>query len=274
MSARRPAVPPLPVRSIDRLGPIPPVVHQIWVGKPPPPWVRHLWAEWDRFADEHGLTMRRWTNDELEGTLTRRLLRAHPFLAPVQLADLLRIEVTSLHGGLYMDSDTVPLRSLEEYVGDRPGWLGQGPTDTSKTGEDLERAARFVNNATFGFPAHHPLLGQLWETATNALARGVTRTFDIAGPTAYRRALEADPVSAASVELPRGPFVSKRRADKREERKLGRPFTTDELRERYPDALVAHLSMVSWMEGNTWNKGYRSEIWDDALPRTSEEASA
>src|SRR5699024_12275342 len=70
-----------------------------------------------RSSDLHPtLTMRRWTDDDLDGTATGRICRRHPGLAPVVIADLLRVEAVSLYGGLYMDSDTIPLRSLDEWT--------------------------------------------------------------------------------------------------------------------------------------------------------------
>lgn len=245
---RMPILPTLPA---EKLGPIPPVVHQIWVGKPPPAWVEDMWEEWDIFAAETGLTVRRWTNDDLAGTLTHRLISRYPFLTPVKIADFLRIEVVSLYGGMYMDSDTVPLRPLDEYVGDRPAWIGQGPVDP-----DL------VNNAAFGFPAHHPFLTDLWTNATAALGRGVKGTFNLAGPRAYRR--EVNRGEHADVEVPRGPFISKYRKDKEQEMKMGRPFTTAEMRDRHPEAVVAHLSMESWVEDSAWNTSYNDAIWGRA----------
>lgn len=252
-------LPILPTLPTEKLGPIPPVVHQIWVGKPPPAWVENMWAQWDSFAAETGLTVRRWTNDDLAGTLTHRLISRYPFLTPVKIADFLRIEVVSLYGGMYMDSDTVPLRPLDEYVGDRPAWIGQGPTNPRLRGKEYEQAARLINNAAFGFPAHHPFLTDLWDSSTAALGRGIKGTFNLAGPRAYRR--EVDRGVHTDVQVPRGPFISKNRFDKTEERKLGRPFTTAEMRDRHPEAVVAHLSMESWVEDSAWNRSYNSEIW-------------
>src|SRR5699024_12726346 len=90
-------MPVLPTLPVDRLGPIPDVVHQIWVGSEPPAWVRRFWAGWDEFAAEHHptLTMRRWTDDDLDGTATGRISRRHQGLAPVVIADLLRVEAVS-----------------------------------------------------------------------------------------------------------------------------------------------------------------------------------
>lgn len=275
---------------------IPPVVHQVWVGTDSPPsWVRTLWEEWDDAtqpaATGQTLTVRRWTNDDLPSTLTGRWLAKasrsssrstpHPSewpVHPVVVADLLRVEILYLHGGLYMDSDTRPLRvgpdtdpSLtRDWTGHRAAWIGQGPPDRSAASRYAARAApahhvhagQVVNNATMGFPALHPFLEALWDRASAAVARGNTRAFDIAGPNVVRRLLHGtrptpdpsnDPTTNAPdrpylphPEIPRGPFVSTTQRDAALETKRGRPLTLSELRERYPRAVVAHMSMVSW----------------------------
>ena len=252
-------MPVLPTLPVDRLGPIPDVVHQIWVGSEPPAWVRRFWAGWDEFAAEHHprLTMRRWTDDDLDGTATGRICRRHPGLAPVVIADLLRVEAVSLYGGLYMDSDTIPLRSLDEWTGHRAGWMGQGPYEPDKPPHK-----QVVNNAAFGFPAHHPYLSAVWDHGTEAVGRGLTSPFHIVGPLVFKKIINSTPELAEAVEIPRGPFPSTDdRVAAREER-LGRRLTNGELRDEYPTARVVHMSAVSWQDatGNA-RRMRRREQW-------------
>src|SRR5215467_8976588 len=117
---------------------IPPLVHQVWVGSEPPAWVQHSWREWDEFAESDGLTTMRHL-DELP--FTARLCSRYP-LTPVQRANLIRLEALSFYGGIYMDTDIVPLRSLQRFHGKRPAWIG-----TLKSWEGTE-SRWSCNNAT------------------------------------------------------------------------------------------------------------------------------
>lgn len=214
---------------------IPAVVHQIWVGSPPPPWVRTNWAIWDDFADRTGLTMNRLTEADVERSLTGRLGLK---LSPVQFADFWRIETVYLRGGIYMDCDTIPLSPLGEWVGARPAWLGQG----QPWGDGTQLS---YNNATFGFQRGHPFMAAMWGYGIEALARGLKNPFDVAGPNAYRR-VYLSREDRWGVELPHGPFQSYSDKDKRAEIRMGRQFTMDELRGRYPEAVVVHTSAATW----------------------------
>lgn len=229
-------VPTLPVT--EGIVPIPRVIHQVWVGGQPPYWVRQLWLKWDAFAVKNGFEVRRWTDNNTSHTISERVAQQYR-LSAVQLADFLRIEVLALQGGLYMDSDTAPVRSLDDYVGLRSGWLAHGQAWTA-SGEPT------ISNAMIGMPAGTAFMSELFERAVNALDRGVKNTFDIAGPKAYRRLLtDLYGIEVVHQDL----FPAFRETQKRAERSLGRAMTKDELLTLYPAARVVHLSAESWVEG-------------------------
>lgn len=239
---------PLPVPTPSTT--IPAVVHQIWVGSEVPLWTAKMWDQWDTFAQDDNLTMRRWTDDDLHRTMTARVWETYPHLPPVVVADLLRVELVHRHGGMYMDSDTVPLKSLSKWTGNRAGWLGQGTPDWD---EKHQIWKPYYNNATFGFPAGHPYLSAVWERAMGGLRRGLKTAFGIAGPVCYR-AVYNSRSDHYGVELPTGPFQSFQKADKQAEKMKGSALTTAELRAMHPDADVMHLSAVSWkgQDVNRW----------------------
>lgn len=231
-------IPVLPVS--EDLGRIPPVVHQIWVGTKPPAWVEPLWERWDSFCTGQALEHRLWTDSNTEHTVSARL-RDRYGLTPVQMSDFLRLEVLCMQGGVYMDSDTYPLSGFEQYVGDRDGWFAHGQDWTSK-GEPT------VSNAMMGMPKGHPFLSDLFQHGVRALERGVKKTFDIVGPAAIRRQLDkANPTIELTVASPTH-FPAYRAPDKRIEEQLGRQMTEEELRARFPGALVVHRSAVSWVQ--------------------------
>ncbi|QGZ16798.1 glycosyltransferase [Microbacterium phage Dewdrop] len=229
-------VPSLPIA--EGIVPIPRVIHQVWVGGQPPYWVRQLWLRWDAFGVKNDFEVRRWTDNNTEHTISWRVAQEHNLTA-VQMADFLRIEILALQGGLYMDSDTMPLRDLSSWVGLRPGWLAHGQSWLN-SGEPT------VSNAMIGMPKGTAFMSELFEHAVKALDRGVKNTFDIAGPKAYRRLLTDDMGIEVAHE---DAFPAFREKQKRAERSLGRPMTVDELKVMYPAARVAHLSAESWVEG-------------------------
>jgi mannosyltransferase OCH1-like enzyme len=229
-------VPVLPVTG-DLVSSIPRVVHQIWLG-PRPQWVGPLYDAWDDYADRWGIDLRRWTDNNATHTLSYRLGQ-HYRLPAVQVADLLRIEAVALQGGIYMDSDTVPLRRLDPWFGLRDSWFGHGQAW-------VKSGAPTVSNAMFGAHKGDPFMSHVFEHAAKALGRGVKNTFDIAGPAAIRRLLDEtdDHIEVA----PEGAFPAYRKKQKQVEARLGRQMNLSELLVAFPAAAVVHRSATSWVE--------------------------
>src|SRR5690606_9932007 len=103
-------------------------LHQIWVGSPPPERVRRNWAVWDTFMAEHhpDWTVYRWTDDSLLSQFV------DPTLSPRSRADFMRLVALSMRGGIYTDSDTLPLLPLDGLVGDRSDWIASYPESVGR----------------------------------------------------------------------------------------------------------------------------------------------
>jgi hypothetical protein len=142
------------------------------------------------------------------------------------VADLMRVMAVSLYGGVYADTDTMPLQPLDSWVGDRPGWVGASPHS---------REHHVLSNATFGFPPGAPFLADVWRYAADALARGVTNEHFVAGPHAFREVWERDR-SLAEVswdfEGAWDPWLKRM--------VLSGDFDLERVRAAFPDAPVLH----------------------------------
>jgi inositol phosphorylceramide mannosyltransferase catalytic subunit len=93
---------------------IPRVIHQIWIGPDPLPDEHRRWIEtWRRHHPnwEHRL----WTEDSLpEDPIRPEILER--LRAPVERADILRLEILYRHGGVYVDTDVECLRPVDEVL--------------------------------------------------------------------------------------------------------------------------------------------------------------
>lgn len=127
---------------------IPRILHHIWIGPDPLPDDHRPWIKsWKRQHPkwEHRL----WTEDNLpEDPIRPEILER--LRAPVERADILRLEILYRYGGVYLDGDLECLRPIdpvlegEEFVGvcHKPG--------------------RITNTAIASVP-RHPLLGRALE---------------------------------------------------------------------------------------------------------------
>ena len=225
---------------------IPAVVHLIWVGGAMPGWAAHNVEQWNLAVADDGLEVRFWDDEAAAGTLTMRFLRDRDIPAVIA-ADLLRLELLYLRGGVYMDLDTVPLRSLGEWVGRRKSWLGQHAHFEDDKTEPF-------NNATMGFVPGHPLPAAIWQYGIRAVNRGLKSAFSVAGPVIFRKFVTTGDYD---VDVPRGPFETVRNRHKKVEVSRGGVFTQAELREMFPEAVVVHQSMSSWREPSALDRDRR-----------------
>jgi len=151
----RPQAPAVPSPSEHRNGAspgglrVPRIIHQIWLGPDPLPdelaeyvetWKRHH-PDW-----EH----RMWTEDNLPEEVR------HPEVYerirhPVERADILRWEVLSRHGGVYVDVDFECRRSLEPHVAGAEFF-------TALLKAPIPGKADRANNAFLGAVPRHPLV--------------------------------------------------------------------------------------------------------------------
>jgi hypothetical protein len=154
---------------------IPRIFHHIWLGPNPLPDDHRPWIEtWKRHHPDWEFVL--WTEENLPEDPIRPEV-AELLRAPVERADILRLEVLYRHGGVYLDTDLECMRPLdpeldgEEFVGvcHKPG--------------------RITNTAIAAAP-EHPLLGRALEEVrpmemywTNASER----LKEVAGPLLLER---------------------------------------------------------------------------------------
>jgi hypothetical protein len=220
-------LPLLPDLPVERDAIVPRVLHQVWVGSPVPTWVQRNWDLLDTLHPDW--TILRWTDDNSNEWPLSRLASKRGLPHVVVLADLIRIEQVWKHGGVYLDSDMVPLRPLDRLAGGSP-WIASG---------GWEGADATANNAAFGFPQRHPFLAAVWADAAGRLDGKSVR--HLAGPLAYDRALRTP--AAAGISLLYGDRFPELQGDDR---------TADvaTLQDRHSQAYAGHLSEKSWYGAN------------------------
>jgi len=93
---------------------IPRVFHHIWLGPDPlPEEHRPLMKSWKRHHPDW--EFRLWTEDNLPEDPIRPEI-AERLRAPVERADILRLEILYRHGGVYVDTDLECLRPIDEAL--------------------------------------------------------------------------------------------------------------------------------------------------------------
>jgi mannosyltransferase OCH1-like enzyme len=155
---------------------IPRVIHQIWIGPDPLPDDQRSWVKtWQRHhpAWEHRL----WTEEDLPTDPIRPEINQR-LRAPVERADIWRLEILYRYGGVYVDTDMECLRPLDELLGDQ-----EFVAVCLKPGR--------VTNTFIAAAQGHPLLEQALREVqpmdaywTSASKRSIK---DVAGPPLLRR---------------------------------------------------------------------------------------
>jgi mannosyltransferase OCH1-like enzyme len=95
---------------------VPRTIHHIWIGPDPLPADHKAWIKsWER--NHPRWEFRLWTEDNLPSDPIRSEVLER-LRAPVERADILRLEVLFRHGGVYVDADVECLRQIDEMLGD------------------------------------------------------------------------------------------------------------------------------------------------------------
>jgi inositol phosphorylceramide mannosyltransferase catalytic subunit len=127
---------------------IPRVFHQIWVGPEPLPEEYARYQEtW--LAHHPGWELRLWTEDTLPDGLGRTEVYER-LRAPAERANILRLELLSRDGGVYVDADFECLRSIEPLIQQAELFI------------TLAKPGR-VNNALMGSKPGHPAIAEALE---------------------------------------------------------------------------------------------------------------
>lgn len=134
---------------------IPKRLHLIWLGGPRLP--RYDADEYWHLLLDDSWAIKVWGDDDdwPVSDKVRDVLDAAETFAPKDDAvrwrtDILRLALLYTYGGVYLDLDAVPLRSIDPLAGDRDAWLAESP---NKQG--------LPTNAAMGFPAKHRMLAEM-----------------------------------------------------------------------------------------------------------------
>jgi glycosyl transferase-like sugar-binding protein len=195
-------------------GPIPRVLHRIWLGDAPVPAEAVNFAEgWARHHP--GWESRWWGDDDLRALVPAEAIaraRSHS-----ERSNLLRYEILRRHGGVYVDTDVESLRPIDPLLDGASAFAGwEGPES--------------VGTAILGAVPGHPLFED-----------------------AAREALPNAGLGANSPEATGPRFFTLVVADHRNVRlfdsKLFYPFNWEELNRRgesFPEAYAVHHWRLSW----------------------------
>jgi mannosyltransferase OCH1-like enzyme len=96
---------------------MPRLLHLVWVGKAKQPeYLQKHILKWKELMPEW--TIRLWTNEDLhnEEVETDVLMKIHEADKGTQKADILKYYIVWKYGGIYVDADVDPTRSLEPII--------------------------------------------------------------------------------------------------------------------------------------------------------------
>lgn len=153
---------------------VPRMLHRVWVGSELPDWAADTDRAWRAMLPDW--QHRLWSDADLPDLpITAKAAPRCPH--PVVVSDLARAEILWRHGGVYLDADMTPLRSLDGLLGgpwvvaeDDPGWPA-GSVSCGAAGfapeHDLPlRALELgVGRLSRNLPVHHYAGPPVWTLA-------------------------------------------------------------------------------------------------------------
>lgn len=156
---------------------IPKIIHRVWTGTEQVPQpVLDNWKFWERCYPD--LDYRYWTDSTIVSLRAYTVLSELPkFQDPRIKADYVRLAVLIELGGLYVDSDAVPLEPSIDYVFGEP-WIAGHRTKFYKKGP------RILNGAICASPVH-PFLMKVFASAVLEARSGKINAHKLAGPHLY-----------------------------------------------------------------------------------------
>lgn len=171
---------------------IPRLLHLIWVGTQEPPAYFHKHVEtWKTLMPSWNVRV--WTNEDIcpQEFPNSLLERIQMSTKGAQKADIMRYCILEKYGGVYMDADVIPNRSLEPILSLAPVVLCH----------DLPVTWAYISIGFFASVPHHPLFQKACELCLTAKVN----TPDIhlfTGPRLFGEALSSIAMNTRAVVLP------------------------------------------------------------------------
>lgn len=169
---------------------IPPIIHLIWIGSPPPRGVELSVASWKKYHPNWDVKL--WTDEDIE-SFTWVFPRAKYCFDNAKIwaekADFLRLEILYQYGGIYSDADLICLKSFDDLIkGDLAFFAGI----FNARKEGLMKNYIVVANGLIGSKKSHPILKRAIEISKTEKEAPKTPLWKRGGPGALRSAcLEA-----------------------------------------------------------------------------------
>jgi len=139
------------VYKITGINKIPRLLHLIWVGhKKQPEYLKTHIETWAKLMPNW--TIRLWTNEDINvADFPEKIIKIiNSANKGAQKADIMRYFIIEKYGGVYIDTDMIPNKSLEPLI---------NFTDTDMVlCHDCEITWEFIINAFFASVPHHPVL--------------------------------------------------------------------------------------------------------------------
>lgn len=182
--------------------PVPRVIHQIWIGGPPPA----ACGAWEDRARRSGWAYRLWD----EGALDAAGITADPLWTMMRKAgdlpgavDIARYHLLVREGGLYLDCDWYPARAdvpPEAVIPAQGLSVIAEPVPRLVAGDSL-----LLSNALIAAPAGHPALAHLIKVLPAVAARlPKAPAWWVTGPLSFTLALRRGPVTVLNAGLVAG----------------------------------------------------------------------
>lgn len=219
---------------------IPKLIHQIWIGgKPMPETFEPLVKTWRDLNPKW--SYRIWHDDFAPdlGTMSAPFqeLLALP-LTPIIRADILRLLVLYVHGGVYCDVDTECLRPLDELADGKRFFIGW---------EDELQLCNAVIGATPRHPAIASLLREVTASVFEKLPEALHRPYAVSGPAFATKVLTSAEMPVPDVDLLAPDVLYPTHYHEKSAisvlKTSGIPA-----REQFPSAFAIHYWAGSWLE--------------------------
>jgi mannosyltransferase OCH1-like enzyme len=137
-------------------GPIPKIIHQIWIGdesrRP-----NNIMNTWRDFCSKHGWKYMLWGNKEAAALnmINRKCFDMSK--SWIQKADILRYDIMNIYGGLYIDADMYWLgHNLEKYINFNTPFVGVYEPYNCNSFKLIEEP--YIANGFFACIPKHPIV--------------------------------------------------------------------------------------------------------------------